>query len=410
MNAFANAMQQLEAAGKTAAIDPVVLECLHHPQRIVDVEFPIRMDDGALRYFHGYRVQWNDARGPFKGGIRFHPQVEIDEVKALSFWMAIKCAVVGIPMGGGKGGVAVDPKLLSKGELERLMRAFTRSIADVIGQDKDVPAPDVNTTPWLMDILADEYAKYVGHPEPAVVTGKTIEHGGSEGRGTATAQGGYYVFEAYRSRLGMDGPVRVAVQGFGNAGMTFAKIVSQQGHTVVAVSDSQGGVFRAEGLDVAAVVKHKEATGSVKDFPGAQNVTQEELLVCDCDLLVPSALENQITGENATRVRAKAILELANGPTTPDADAVLKGKGITVIPDVLANAGGVATSYLEWEQNKKGEHWTEADVFAKLRTVMRDAAQAVQAAAEKYQTTNRQGAFIAAIDRIGTALKEKGRI
>ena len=404
-------MQQLENSAKTASLDVALIEALHHPQRIADVEFPVVMDNGSRRYFHGYRVQWNDARGPFKGGIRFHAQVDLDEVKALSFWMTVKCAVAGIPMGGGKGGVSVDPKTLSANEQERLMRAFTQAIADVIGPDKDVPAPDVNTTPRLMDILADEYGKILGHAAPAVVTGKTIPAGGSEGRDTATAQGAWYVLESYRESLGFAGkPMTVAVQGFGNAGMFFAKIAKEAGCTVVAVSDSRGGIIKLDGLDIDAVAKHKETTGSVMGFAGAQDTDQAGVLTVACDVLVPSALENQLTAEMAPRVQAKAILEIANGPTTPEADTNFASRNITVIPDVLANAGGVATSYLEWEQNRINEHWTREQVFGKLQPLMQDAARAVQEKAKQFQTTQRQGAFILAIDRIGQAMKEKGRL
>ncbi len=407
MSVFKNAMQQLEAAARVAHVSADVVERLRHHERVIDVHVPVRMDDGSTRLFHGYRVQWNSARGPYKGGIRYHEQVDMDEVKALSFWMAIKCAVVGIPYGGGKGGVAVNPKVLSKDEVERLTRGFTRAIADGIGPDKDIPAPDVNTTPAIMDILADEYGKIVGSFQPAVVTGKTIAKGGSEGRGTATAQGGFYVFEAFRAKVGMDPEsATVVVQGFGNAGHVIAHLFYHHGYKVVAVSDSKGGVHDESGLDIPALVAHKEQTGSVIGFKGLPTLSQEEILTLPCGVLVPSALENQLTGEIAPRVRAQLVLELANGPTTPEADAYFAQHGVVVIPDVLANAGGVTVSFLEWQQNKVNEHWTEGEVFERLKPIMHEAANAVAKTAETYSITHRQAAFVLAIERIGEAMKK----
>lgn len=407
MSVFDNAMRQLEAAAKVAKVAPEVIERLRHHERILDVHVPVKMDDGTTKLFHGYRVQWNSARGPYKGGIRYHEQVDMDEVKALSFWMAIKCAVVGIPYGGGKGGVAVNPKLLSKDELERLTRGFTRAIADGIGPDKDIPAPDVNTTPAIMDILADEYGKIVGAFQPAVVTGKTIAKGGSEGRGTATAQGGYYVFEAFRAKVGMDPEsATVVVQGFGNAGHVIAHLFHHHGYKVVAVSDSKGGVHNENGLDIPALVLHKEKTGSVVGFQGLPTLSQTDVLTLPCGVLVPSALENQLTAEVAPKVRAQLVLELANGPTTPEADAYFAEHGVVVVPDVLANAGGVTVSFLEWQQNKTNEHWTEGEVFDRMKPLMMEASKAVIETAEKYSITHRQAAFVLAIERIGEAMKK----
>jgi glutamate dehydrogenase/leucine dehydrogenase len=408
MNAFENAMRQLDLVTQIIPEQAIAIEMLRHPERIVDVEFPVAMDDGSTRYFHGYRVQWNSSRGPCKGGIRFHEQVEMDEVKALSFWMTIKCAVAGIPYGGGKGGVTIDPKKFSKAEVERVMRGFTRRIADVIGSDKDIPAPDVNTTSPLMDALADEYAKVTGKQDLAVVTGKSLTNGGSEGRATATGQGAFYVFQAYAARL--EKPVEeteVVVQGFGNAGQAIAMLFEQAGYKVVGLSDSQGGIFAEAGLSIAEVLKHKGATGSVVGFAGSKTVTQEELLTLPCDVLCPSALENQLTKDVVPRVQAKIVLELANGPTTPEGDQVLFERGITVIPDVLANSGGVTVSYYEWYQNKHNEHWVEADVFTRLAKDMKDAADAIQATASKYNITQRQAAFVLAVERIGEASKGK---
>ncbi|HEU0051443.1 MAG TPA: Glu/Leu/Phe/Val dehydrogenase [Patescibacteria group bacterium] len=410
MSVFTNAMQQLDRATTFARLDPFTLERMHRPERIIDVEFPVVMDDGTVKFFHGYRVQWNDARGPFKGGIRFHSQVEMDEVKALAFWMTIKCAVVNIPYGGGKGGVTVDPKKLSKSELERLTRAFTRAIADVIGSDKDVPAPDVNTNPEIMDWLADEYAHALGHQDLAVVTGKSLAHGGSEGRGTATGQGAFYVFEAYRSALNLGASLRIAVQGFGNAGQSIADLLQRAGHKIVALSDSNGAIFSKEGIDIQAAKKYKAKKGVLAGFPGSESKTQEELLTCDCDVLVPSALENQLTASIAPNVKAKLILEIANGPTTPEADIEFFKRRITVVPDVLANAGGVATSYFEWVQNKKQEHWSEPEVFEKLERLMAEASKAVRQTAGKYQVTERQAAFILAIERVAEAERARNQI
>lgn len=406
MSAFENAIKQLELAAAPINLDRVTYQRLRDPERIVDVHFSVLMDDGATQMFHGYRVQWNKARGPYKGGIRFHPQTDLDEVKALAFWMTIKCAVVNIPFGGGKGGVTVDPKSLSKNEIERLTRSFTRAIADVIGPDLDVPAPDVNTTPQIMDWLADEYAKIIGHLALAVVTGKTLGNGGSEGRGTATGQGAYYVFESFRSNMGMDPETTTAVvQGFGNAGQEIARLFHHHGYRVVAVSDSNGGVHSEEGLDIPALIGHKKKTGAVSSFEKSRDISNEELLRLPCGVLIPSALENAITKENAEDIKASVILEVANGPTTPDAELLLLKNGTTVIPDVLANAGGVATSFLEWEQNRINEHWSEEDVFVRLKAMMDDASASVISAAEKHAVPLRQAAFIVALERLDTAIR-----
>jgi len=410
MSTFQNAIHQLENAARLAKVDPFVVETLRHPQRIVDVEFPVAMDDGSRKFFHGYRVQWNNVRGPYKGGLRFHPQVDLDEVKALAFWMTIKCAVVGIPFGGGKGGVTVDPKKLSVNELERLTRALTRSLADVIGPDKDVPAPDVNTTPQIMDWLADEYAQIIRHDERAVVTGKTIANGGSAGRGTATGQGAYYVFDAYRKKFGIDPEsLTVVVQGFGNAGQEIAHLFHHHGYKVIAVSDSKGGVHHEQGLDVAELIEWKKKTGSVIHFQNLPIMSDEQCLTLPCGVLVPSALENQLTGERAPRIKTQVVLEVANGPTTPEADAWFAKRGVLVIPDVLANAGGVATSFLEWQQNKTGEHWSEQEVFARLEPLMRAAAGDVIARAETLGATPREAAFVVALERLAEAMINHSR-
>lgn len=399
-NVFENALNQIRRAASLAQINEEVLTLLSIPMREVRVAIPVKMDDGSLHIFEGFRVQHNDWRGPFKGGIRYHHQVDIHEVKALATWMTFKCAVSGIPMGGGKGGVVVNPKELSVAELENLTRGWVRSMTGVIGPEIDVPAPDVNTTPREMDWIADEF----GHP--AVVTGKTISAGGSAGRGTATATGGYYVLETLMEKLFLEPEMRsVAIQGFGNAGRMMAEILHRHEWKVVAVSDSGGGVYNPEGLDITALGAHKDSTRSVQDFAGAKNITNEELLELECGLLIPAALENQINGSNAGKIKARVVLELANGPTTPEADDILRNRGIEVVPDILANSGGVTVSYYEWEQNMKNEVWTESQVDDKLKVAMADAANAVWERKEKYSTDMRRGAFILGLERLQEAKK-----
>lgn len=398
INPFENALNQIRRAASLASIDQTVLDKLSKPMNEVKIDIPVTMDDGSERIFEGFRVQHNNWRGPFKGGIRYHQQVDISEVKALATWMTFKCAVAGIPMGGGKGGVIVNPKELSESELERLTRGWTRGMKDVIGPEIDVPAPDVNTTPREMAWIADEF----GHP--AVVTGKPLEAGGSAGRGTATATGGYYVLETLIDKLHLEPEMRtVVIQGFGNAGRMMAEILHRHEWKVVAVSDSRGGVYNPQGLDVAALAIHKDTTGSVQDFAGARNVTNEELLELECGLLIPAALENQITADNAARIKARVVLELANGPTTPEADDILFERGVEVVPDILANSGGVTVSYYEWDQNMKGEKWTEEEVDDKLKKAMSEAAQAIWERKEKYHTDFRRAAFILALERLQDA-------
>ncbi|MDP2631516.1 MAG: Glu/Leu/Phe/Val dehydrogenase [Candidatus Uhrbacteria bacterium] len=398
MSVHENALNQIYRAASLAGISQDVLDILSIPMREVRVSIPVKMDNGEQRIFEGFRVQHNNWRGPYKGGIRYHNNVDLDEVKALATWMTFKTAVAGIPMGGSKGGVTVNPKELSEGELERLTRGWTRAMHGVIGPEIDVPAPDVNTTPREMAWIADEF----GHP--AVVTGKPIEAGGSEGRGVATATGGYYVFDKLRDRLFVDPEMgTIAIQGFGNAGRIFAGLCARHELKVIAVSDSSGGVYNPEGLDITALQNHKDSTHSVLDFEGAENITNEQLLELECGVLVPAALENVITEENAARIKAKVVLELANGPTTPEADDILFEKGVQVVPDVLANSGGVTVSYFEWDQNMKGEHWSEEDVDAKLKELMHGAAEEVWARKLKYSTDLRRGAFILALERLDSA-------
>jgi len=406
-NPFQNALQQLERATKLTSFSPDFLKRIAYPDRQIRITIPVKMDDGTLNMYEGYRVQFNNARGPYKGGIRYHQDTDIEEVKALAFWMALKCAVVNIPMGGGKGGVTVNPKELSKTELEALSRGWMRGMSDVVGPQKDVPAPDVNTTPEIMSWMADEFGKITGDTSGAVITGKPIENGGSQGRGTATAQGGFYVFETLREKLGLPEVCRVVIQGFGNAGEHAADIWIKAGHKVIATSDSRGAIRNPDGLDIPALYEHKKATGSVAGFAGGETFDAHELLFQACDLLIPAALENQIQEGNANRIQAKVVLELANGPTTPEADDTLFARGIPVIPDILANAGGVTVSTFEWEQNLKDEHWSEEEVFEKLRVIMDREALEIFEKSKALSTDLRRAAFIIALERIQQAMLEK---
>ncbi len=406
MNAFENAQEQLKRAAAVAPIDPTLLNSLTVPEREVTVSIPVVMDDGSTRFFEGYRVQYSSARGPYKGGIRYHPQADINEVRALALWMTLKCAVAGMPMGGGKGGVVVDPKKLSRGELERLSRGFVGRLHLILGPEIDVPAPDMNTTPEIMAWMNDEYAKITGDKRGATFTGKPLDKGGSEGRSLATGMGGFFVFEALKNKLGLPAQMSIIIQGMGNVGGNAAKILQSEGHRIVAISDSQGGIMDESGLDIPAVEAYKKAHGSLKGFsaeagrPSAREISNAELLELSCDVLVPSALENQITKENAPRIKAKVVLELANGPTTPEADDILFARGIPVIPDILANAGGVIVSTFEWEQNLKGEHWAESAVFTKLRNILSKEAGGVWQRAQALKTDLRRAAFVVALERL----------
>lgn len=405
---FDTAMEQLRKASKIVNAD---LGILKEPARIIDVQFPVAMDGGDSRIFHGYRVQYNNARGPYKGGIRFHPEVDLDEVKALAFWMAVKCAVVGLPFGGGKGGVIVNPKELSEGELERLSRGYVRSIADCIGPYRDVPAPDVNTNSKIMGWMADEYVKITnGEKEKlrATFTGKSIQDGGSEGREEATGLGGFFVLEAILKKLKTTNKT-VAVQGFGNVGFNITKFLVDKGFKVIAVSDSKGGIFVPDGINPQLTLECKKkngylagcyCSGSVCDLSKGRPISQEALLELPVDILIPAALENAITKENAKNIKAKVVLEMANGPITPKADEILASRGVTVIPDILANSGGVSVSAFEWEQNLKGEHWTKNEVNKKLKKKMERVAGSVWDTSRSLKTTLRTAAFAVALERI----------
>lgn len=409
LNKTCEIMAKAEEASGEAGLIYKELEILKTPQRIIEVAVPVVMDDGQLKIFTGYRIQHNNIRGPYKGGLRFHPKVDLDEVSALAFWMTIKCAVADLPYGGAKGGITVDPKKLSRGELERLTRSYTRAIALFVGPDKDIPAPDVYTNPQIMAWFMDEYSKIKGRNVPAVVTGKPVEIGGSLGRDVATAQGGFYVLEMIYKKLKIKkNHAAAAIHGFGNAGMNFAKIASEAGYKVAAVSDSKGGVYDEKGLDIKKIIEHKEKTGSVVNFPGAKNITNEKLLELPVKILVPAALEGVITAKNAGRIKAGVILELANGPTTPEAGEKLFKKGILVAPDVLVNSGGVIVSYFEWVQNIRHFYWDLEKVNDRLKQQITKAFMAVWAAKEKYNTDMRLAAYIVAIEKLGKALKARG--
>jgi len=408
-NQFKGVINQLNKTCLLMNIDHDELEILRKPDRILEVSLPVLMDNGRIKVFDGYRVQYNNIRGPYKGGIRYHPQVSLDEVKSLAFWMTIKCAVADIPYGGGKGGVAVDVKKLSKGELERLTRAYTRGFADFIGPYKDVPAPDVYTTPQVMAWLMDEYSHIKGENTPAVVTGKPVEIGGSLGRDTATSLGGFFVFEKVLEKMKMKkNKTSIAVQGFGNVGMNFAMIACAAGYNVVAVSDSRGGIYDPKGLNIEQVLSHKQTTGSIIDFNGLKNISNEQLLELPVDILVPAALENVIHEKNAGRVKAKVILEMGNGPTTPEAEAKLDKKGVLIVPDVLANAGGVIVSYFEWVQNLRHYYWEQAKVEGNLEKQIGNAFKKVWEAKDKNGCNMRTAAYMVAVERLVGALRIRG--
>jgi len=409
INPWKMALAQLDEIAEHVGLDPGIHEIMRRPRRALAVSVPIYMDDGSLRVFVGYRVQHSQTRGPAKGGIRFHPDVTLDEIKALAMWMTWKCAVVGIPYGGAKGGVICDPKRMSLGEIERLTRRYTSEILPLIGPAVDIPAPDVNTNPQIMAWIMDTYSMHKGFTVPGVVTGKPLSVGGLRGRSEATGRGGAYALAAVAKAAGtpLKG-LRVAVQGYGNAGSFCARFVQELGCRVVAVSDSRGGVFCDSGLDPDAALRHKQETGSVVNLPGADNITNDELLTLDCDVLAPAALEEQIREDNADRVQAKIILELANGPTTPAADRILHERGIVVVPDILANAGGVTVSYFEWLQGLLPYPWTLHEVNVKLRDHIQRATREVQEKAGAENTTLRTAALSIAVERVAEASRTRG--
>ncbi len=409
-NPFETAKRQVDIVADLLGINGGVREMLKHPKRELTVNFPVRMDDGSYRVYTGYRVQYNMARGPTKGGIRYHPNVSIDEVRALAAWMTWKCAVVNLPYGGAKGGVICDPKHMSKGELERLTRRFASEISPLIGPEMDIPAPDVYTDSQTMAWIMDTFSMQRGYSVPGVVTGKPIALGGSEGRGEATGRGCAYVIREAAPHAGVKvHGGSVAVQGFGNAGSVTAKILhDEQGAKIVAISDSQGGIYKADGLNPHAVEEYKAKTGSVVGFPGAKAISTEELLETKADILVPAALENQITKANADKIQARLVAEAANGPTLPEADTILFQKKVTVLPDILANAGGVTVSYFEWAQDIQGYFWELADVNRRLERVMTHSYAAVHETAAKHQVHNRTAAYVVAIQRVAEAIRLRG--
>src|SRR5256885_4098207 len=409
LNPFEIAKQQFNRAADYLELEESMRAVLRTAKRQLIVSIPVKMDGGETKVFEGYRVQHNIARGPAKGGIRYHPNVTLDEVKALASWMTWKCATVGIPYGGGKGGVVCDPKSLSKSELERLTRRYAFEIAPIVGPDRDIPAPDVYTDSQTMAWIMDTISMVRGTTEVGVVTGKPLALGGSQGRHEATARGALYALraacEVRGSRLS---DARVAVQGFGNAGSIIARLVAEDGARVVAACDSKCGIFAENGLDIQAVLKHKETTGTLLGIKGVKEIAPDEVLEVECDVLCPSALENSITGTNVGKVKAKIIAELANGPTTPVADRVLEDQGVMVIPDILANAGGVTVSYYEWVQDMYSFFWSEKRINQTLEDTMGDAFHKVHQTAQHYGTDMRTGAYILAIDRVAEATRVRG--
>ncbi|MGB8779139.1 MAG: Glu/Leu/Phe/Val dehydrogenase [Candidatus Bathyarchaeia archaeon] len=407
--ALAVALEQLKIAAEKLDLDPGLHCMLARPKRSLIVSITVKMDDGNVNVFTGCRVQHWDARGPFKGGIRYHPNVTFDEVTALAIWMTWKCAVVDIPYGGAKGGVCCNPKKMSKGELERLTRRFTTLLFDFIGPYRDVPAPDVYTDAQTMAWIMDTYSQIRGYSVPECVTGKPISVGGSEGRAEATSLGVVVCAREAAKQLGLKlRGSTVAVQGFGNVGWNAAKIAYDLGSKVVAVSDSIGGIYSARGLNPYDVYKHKSKTGSVINYKGSQNITNEDVLEARCDILIPAALENQIKKTNADKIKARIVVEGANGPTTPEADRALHEKGIVLIPDILANSGGVATSYFEWVQNLTREHWTLEDVNRKLEGKMIKAFNDVHKMAKEEESDMRTGALMLGVGRVAEAIKTLG--
>ena len=404
---FTAARSRLEEAARHIDVDSDVLEKLRYPKETLAANLLVRMDDGSRKSFKAWRCRYDDTRGPTKGGIRFHPAVNINEVMTLAFWMTFKCAAVNLPFGGGKGGVCCDPKALSRAELERLSRAYAHAFAHFIGPDRDIPAPDVYTNAMIMGWIADEYSSIVGQPSPAVVTGKPIELGGSLGRNDATGRGGYYCLTHLKHELAIEPErTRVILQGFGNASSHCARLLDEAGYIIVGLSDSRAAIYDPDGLDLASVHDHKVKTGSLAG--AAKEIGQAEILEADADILVPAALEGQITEANAERIQARIVLELANGPTTPEADRILEERGITVVPNILANAGGVIVSYFEWVQNKAGFYWTEEQVHKRLRSFLEPNADAIWTLRQARGMSFRTAAYVHALTRISSAVAAHG--
>jgi len=406
-----NALVRLDEAAAHLSIDPDVIEKLKYARETTKVRLMIRMDDGSRKSFLAWRCRYDDTRGPTKGGIRFHPESTADEVETLAFWMTFKCAVMNLPYGGGKGAVQVDPRKLSKAELERLSRAYIQAFARTIGPDRDIPAPDVYTNAMIMGWMADEYAQIVGHAVPAVITGKPISLGGSLGRGDATARGGYYLVRHLADDLGLGKTMRVAIQGFGNAGQHIASLLAGDGHKIVAISDSEGAVYSEAGLHVDMLLAAKAAGKSVVSTVGQgghEHLKAGDLVGVDCDLLVPAALESMIHEKNADSVKAKLVLELANGPVTPEADEILAKNGVVILPDILANAGGVTVSYFEWVQNKQGYYWSVEEIHERLQVIMEREGRAIWNVSKEKGVTMRTAAYVHALGRLAEAIEAHG--
>jgi glutamate dehydrogenase (NAD(P)+) len=408
-NTYRNFIEQIDQSSRYADCDLKIVETLKYPQRSILVSIPLEMNNGQIKIFEGFRVQHNNYRGPYKGGVRFHPQVNLDEIKTLAALMTFKCAVVNIPFGGAKGGIIVDPKLLSEHELKHLTQGYVDKIFEFIGPDTDIPAPDVYTNAQIMSWIMDEYTHISRRHSPDVVTGKPIENEGSLGRDTATAEGAVYVLNQYIGTKNLDSKkTSVAIQGFGNAGENIAEILFNQGLTIIGIADSKGAIINSNGIDPFMAKKHKSITGSLKNFKGCKNISSEKLLEQKVDILIPAALENVITHKNASLIKAKAILEVANAPTSIEADKILEKRKIDVIPDILANAGGVTVSYFEWIQNRSRDYWIEEEVSSKLKQKMHSAFDCVHNFSEAKKITMRKAAFALAIERICRATKNRG--
>lgn len=405
-----HALVRLDEAARHLAIDPDVIEKLKYARETTKARLMIRMDDGSRKSFLAWRCRYDDTRGPTKGGIRFHPSSTADEVETLAFWMTFKCAVMNLPYGGGKGAVQVDPRTLSKAEIERLSRAYIQAFARIIGPDRDIPAPDVYTNAMIMGWMADEYAQIVGETVPAVITGKPIALGGSLGRGDATARGGYYLVRHLSKELGLGEGMRVSVQGFGNAGQHIARLLAADGHRIVAVSDSGGTVVNPQGLDLGRLLKAKDEGRSVTATAGQGHevADADAVISVECDLLVPAALEEMIHAGNADAVKARVVLEFANGPVTSEADTILEKKGIVVLPDILANAGGVTVSYFEWVQNRQGFYWPVEEIHERLRTIMEREGRAIWDVAQERKVSARTAAYVHALGRLAEAIEAHG--
>jgi len=408
-NAYELALENFDAAADVLGLYNDTREMIKYPERVLTVTVPVRMDDGHIHRFEAYRVQHSQVRGPAKGGIRYHPQVTLDEVKALATWMTWKCAVVNIPFGGGKGGITCDPKHMSKGELERMTRRYTSAILPIIGPEQDIPAPDVYTNPQTMAWIMDTFSMTKGYPIPGVVTGKPISLGGSLGRNEATGRGVFYTTECACEHLNIPlKGARVVVQGFGNAGSIAAHLMDSASAVVIGASDSRVAIYNRHGLDIPKLIMHKERTGCLKGFPDAEEITPEELLALDCEILIPAALENAITEENAHTIHARIVSEAANGPVTPEADRILNSKGVFLIPDILCNAGGVTVSYFEWVQDEAHLFWDEQDVNNKLEKIMKRSFAAVLKINLDRKANMRLAANMLGIGRVADACRIRG--